>query len=63
MRRPKFTLLAAGLLAPVLFGGCETTSRYENESAIPATTNSGTRVLKDEIPAEGQRKIPVVEQY
>ena len=63
MKRTKTTLLATCLLAPLLFGACDSTSRNESESTVPAATHSGTRVLKDEIPAEGQRKIPVVEQY
>lgn len=48
---------------PLLFGACELQNRYETETTVASPTRSSTRVVKDEIPAEGQRKIPVVEQY
>ena len=63
MKRTKATFLVTCLIAPLFFGACEPGSRYETETNVPSSTGSGTRVLKDEIPAEGQRKIPVVEQY
>ncbi len=63
MKRPKFVLLATCLLAPLIFGACESRNKYETETTVPASTRSSTRVLKDEIPAEGQRKIPVIKEY
>ncbi|MBA2433736.1 MAG: hypothetical protein M3480_05530 [Verrucomicrobiota bacterium] len=63
MKRTKATRLVTCLIAPLFFGACEPGSRYETETAVPASTGARTRVLKDEIPAEGQRKIPVIEEY
>ncbi len=62
MKTSKLFLLATCLIAPLVLGACETGNQYETETSVPASTRSSTRVLKDEIPAEGQRKIPVVEQ-
>ncbi len=61
----KITLrpLALSLFALLVFTGCETRNNYETETAVPASSRSSTRVVKDEIPAEGGRKIPVIEQY
>ncbi len=63
MKPPKIVFLAACLTMPLLFGACESQNRYETETTVAAPTRSSTRVVKDEIPAEGERKIPVVEQY
>ena len=63
MKRPKINLLAACMIVTLLLGACEYQNRYETETAVPASTGERTRVVKDQIPAEGQRKIPVVEQY
>ncbi len=63
MKRSTFLSLAFCLAAALLLGGCETQSQYETETSVPASHSSTTRVVKDEIPAEGDRKIPVIEQY
>lgn len=63
MNLNKIVFLAVCLAIPLLFGACDPRNRYETETTVAAPTGSRTRVVKDEIPAEGQRKIPVVEQY
>jgi len=50
--------------AILLLTGCATRSQLETETTTSSSSlRSSTRVVKDEIPAEGQRKIPVIEQY
>jgi hypothetical protein len=52
------------LPAILLLGSCTTRGQLETETTTPSSSlRSSTRVVKDEIPAEGERKIPVVEQY
>jgi hypothetical protein len=48
------------LLAILLLSGCAADHPANNENA---RIQSQTTVTKDQIPAEGQRKIPVTEQY
>ena len=57
---------AALILFPaiLLLASCTTGNRFETETTTPSSSlRSSTRVVKDEIPVEGQRKIPVIEQY
>ncbi len=63
MKRTKVILLSTCLIAPLVLGACESRNRYETETVVPASTRSTTRVVKDEIPAEGGRKIPVIKEY
>jgi hypothetical protein len=59
----KIALLTATLMAAFVLGSC-TTNQLETETTTSSSTpRSSTRVVKDEIPAEGERKIPVIEQY
>ncbi len=63
MKSTKVTLLATCLVLPLVLGACETRNRYETQTVVPASTQTTTRVVKDEIPAEGGRKIPVIKEY
>lgn len=57
-------LFSATLTMALVLGACATRNQFETETTTTSSSpRSGTRVLKDEIPAEGQRKIPVIEQY
>ncbi len=64
MKPTKVILLATCLILPLVLGACETRNKYETQTVEPASTRSTTtRVVKDEIPAEGGRKIPVIKEY
>jgi hypothetical protein len=64
MRSPKTALFTVYLSISLLTAGCAERNRYETETTISSSpAPSSNRVVKDEIPAEGQRKIPVVQQY
>lgn len=63
MKQSQIIRVALCLITSLILSACESVSQYETEATVPASTRSTTRVVKDEIPAEGQRKIPVVEQY
>ena len=56
--------LRTGLLFPIIVTifliGCASHPKAPDENA---RIQSQTKVTKDQIPAEGQRKIPVTEQY
>ena len=53
-------VLAVTVLVSQFFVGCSSNPPAPDENA---RIQSQTRVTKDQIPAEGQRKIPVEEQY
>jgi hypothetical protein len=53
------SILLLSLVATLLFGGCAS-NRSETEVVVPPHKDT---VVRDEIPAEGQRKIPVIQQY
>ena len=62
----KMTLLCAALVTLLSLPGCANRSEVEVETpaATTTTTKRGTtQVVKDQIPAEGQRKIPVTQEY
>lgn len=60
----KVTLLCAALAASLSLLGCASKNEVEVETPTTTTTKPGTtRVVKDQIPAEGQRKIPVTQDY
>ncbi|MEO7724782.1 MAG: hypothetical protein ABIU29_08870 [Chthoniobacterales bacterium] len=63
MKQTKVILLSACLLAPLIFGACESRNKYETQTTVPASHSTTTRVVKDQIPAEGGRKIPVIKEY
>jgi hypothetical protein len=64
MKLTKIALHTASLTVALVLGSCATRSQLETETTTPSSSlRSSTRVVKDEIPAEGQRKIPVIEQY
>jgi hypothetical protein len=52
------SILLLFVVATLLLGGCAT-NRRETELVVP----SHDSVVRDEIPAEGGRKIPVVQEY
>jgi len=54
-------ILLLSLVAALTLAGCAIPDRNTLETSTE--TRSRTTVVKDEIPAEGQRKIPVIEQY
>lgn len=62
MKPIKVILLSTCLITPLVLGACETRNKYETQTTVPAS-RSTTRVVKDEIPAEGGRKIPVIKEY
>ena len=54
------TVPLLAVMVSQFFSGCASEPKAPNENA---RIQSQTRVTKDQIPAEGQRKIPVEEQY
>ncbi len=52
------SILLLSVVATLLLGGCASNKR-ETEVVVP----SHDSVVRDEIPAEGGRKIPVIQQY
>jgi len=58
MKRLRINLLLAVLTTLLI--GCASNPPTHDENA---RIQSQTKVTKDQIPAEGQRKIPVTEQY
>lgn len=65
MKLTKIALLIFSPTVALVLGACSTGSRLETETTTSSSSSvrSKTRVVKDEIPAEGQRKIPVIEEY
>jgi hypothetical protein len=65
MRLLKIALLSAFLTVACGLGGCATHDQYETTTTQTTTATGATRkkVVKDIIPAEGERKIPVTESY
>jgi hypothetical protein len=56
--------LAACLTMALALEACATGNQLETETTTPSPSlRSSTRVVTDEIPAEGERKIPVIQQY
>jgi hypothetical protein len=63
MKAIKRTLLLV-IPATLFLTGCLSHGRNETEVYVPdSPQGSRTTVVKDQIPAEGTRKIPVVQQY
>lgn len=63
--RMRIVILGVTLAAVVSLAGC---AKDEIETETPASTTTTTKrgtiqVVKDQIPAEGQRKIPVTQEY
>lgn len=54
------TMLLLSVVATVLLAGC---ASYTRNGEIVTETSSHDTVVRDQIPAEGSRKIPVVQQY
>lgn len=63
MKAIKVILLAACLLLPLVLGACEFRNKYETQTEVPASTQTSNQVVRDQIPAEGGRKIPVIKEY
>ena len=62
----KVTLLCTALAALLSLPGCASGKReieIETPSTTTTTKRGTTQVVKDQIPAEGQRKIPVTQEY
>jgi hypothetical protein len=56
--------LAACLTMALALEACATGNQLETETTTSSPSlRSSTRVVTDEIPAEGERKIPVIQQY
>ena len=64
MRLTKIALIVALLAVAFPLGACATHDHYSTTTDTTTVTGAPRKkVLKDTIPAEGQRKIEVTEQY
>ncbi|HEY3600412.1 MAG TPA: hypothetical protein VGK72_00480 [Chthoniobacterales bacterium] len=64
MKRTNIAVLGASLMVAVGLGGCVTHDQSRTtRTTTTATGATRTQVVKDVIPAEGGRKIPVTEGY